>query len=306
MSQQLQRKFIILPKDKLSANKLLLLCLKKLEVGQVLSDFFQMSNSVELKFSEFFTESKGYCYIDSLQKRVIINNQRSNNSNQKIFSFKINNKTDVTDELKEKYKPYIFSHKTVISQGISSFSYDVDETTEQIIINDSLKSKISSKLWNLQFYQETMDTVYPFLCYIDSISHPKFVTNIEKVSINQYAKLKKWINFLDNNPGLPKRENVNRIVSIILENRDNLIELNNIETGFTAKSSMYSIDFIKMVKDIGFRLKIGPFSMFNDSKLDRFKHMFHPGLYLFVRFLEVTNNLENFELMLQKQIFKCV
>ena len=48
----LKNKFMIIPKEKLTVNKLILLCLKKLEIGQVIDNVFQMSNSVELNFED--------------------------------------------------------------------------------------------------------------------------------------------------------------------------------------------------------------------------------------------------------------
>jgi len=311
MSDRLKKKFMIISKDKLTVNSFILLCLKKLEIGQILDSCFAMSNYVELDFKDTFyynSNKNEITYLDSSQKSANISYNCSDKAATSMnFSFAIRNQSEISNELKEKYKPYIFSTKIVNSKSISSINFKVNENCEYIIVDDSLKNKIASKLLNLQFQIQT-DSTYSFLCYINSISHKRFVKNIGKISINQYSKLKKLVNFLENNNniGLPKKENLNRVIYNILENRDNLIELNNKRQidGFSVKSSSCSIDFIQNSFDILIRLKIGSFNMFEDSKIERYKYMFHPGLYLFVRFLEITNNLDLFELNMQKQIFK--
>jgi len=309
MLDRLKKKFLIIPKDKLTVNSLVILCLKKLEIGQILDSCFAMSSYVELDFKDnlYYNSNKTITYLDSLQKSVNLSyNSSDNNAKNMKFSFMFGNQSEISNELKEKYKPYIFSTKSINSKSISSISFKVDENCKYIIVDDSLKNKISSKLLNLQFQKQT-ESIYSFLCYINSISHKRFAKNIGKISINQYTKLKKLVYFLEkNNPGLPKKENLNRVIYNILDNRDNLIEVSNYQRidGFSVKSSSCSIDFIQNSFDILIRLKIGSFNMFEDSKIERYKYMFHPGLYLFVRFLEITNNLDLFELNMQKQIFK--
>ena len=309
MTDRLKKKFMIIPKDKLTVNSLILLCLKKLEIGQILDSCFAMSAYVELEFEDdlMYYKPKELTYLDSLQQAVNISYNFSNNDEASMnFSFAFGCKSKISDELKEKYNPYIFSTNDVNSKSISSLNFKINDIDKSIITDETLKNKISSKLLNLQFQKQT-DSTYSFLCYIESISHTYFKRNIGKISINQYAKLKKLVNFLErNNPGLPKKENLNRVIYNILDNRDNLIELTNNRQidGFSVKSSSCSIDFIQNHFDILVRLKIGSFNMFEDSKLERYKYMFHPGLYLFVRFLEITNNLDLFELNMQKQIFK--
>jgi len=315
MSNSLERLTMSIPIKTLDATKFIYLCLKKLEMGQILEGIVSMSTVVDLYFTRHvykYKSNNNNWYRDSVDKIAQVDYNSKNNSkideNQtpKVMSFKLRHTIPIDLELKEKYKPYILTDdKEINVLSICSFDFKIDNKKNNIIVDDTLKQKIKEKMLNVKFEQMTLDSSFSLLCYIDSISHSKYVTDIGTNSINQYAKLKKFINHItENQIGIPKEENVRKVIDILLEIKETLIKLNSLDVGVSIKSSIYSVEYVKNFNSVPIRLKLGSFTLFTDDHLEQFYYIFHPGLQLFVRYLEITNNLNQFELTLQKQIFK--
>lgn len=295
--------FLILPLDKLNVHKLMLLILKKLELGHIPSNYSQIGNRFEIPFDDSILprRRKGIVYKEDdedTQLRITFTEERG----------KLNITIDNTDRLVTQqhihgkhYDPYINNYRKITVEGRSYLRLELNRHG-QILINDSNLSKIKDLMLNYQILNDNKNYAYTFLNYLESISTQVYF--IERRSINQFAKFKKWLDFFNRSPGLPTDESLNTVIDTITSHCKTLNNLNT--DGLTAKSSLYSVEYRAANIANKIKLKLGPFTVFNSRYLSRHKYIFHPGLYTFVKYLEASNNIMNFDLTIQKQIFKNV
>lgn len=310
MQEKLKVKVMELPREKLTTSLFKILCLKKLEVGQILTDVLALTKTVELTFDDQpYPRSMCVCsYSNGVERRKVsvIYNFNWNHGDANV-SFETIDDLPISDEIVTSYKPYMYGTKDVIVNSTTSLRLKLDTDSKIDTSIDTLKERINEKIENILFQSQNLHRSYRFLCYLESISMRTHTGFIGRKSINQFAKLKNWIDLFNDSPGLPKKKNLHRVIDCINENRATLDGLVKSDKGMHVRSAQYSIEYVKyMAGKTEVQLKIGSFLVFKDKNIGRFKYLFHPGLNVFVRFLEESNNIENFDNMIEKQLFRLI
>lgn len=295
----LQRLYMVLPNEKVTAHKLIILLLKKLEIGHLIRNITQIGNNIELNFTD---NARHYPIVNfDGDKKVLF---RINSSKEGFnFLVEIDDEVLITDEHLKIYYPYLSEKNSIRTE--SQFQLKIPVQDRKVVLDEEFQKKIQKTLFNYQSYCENFNKSFTFMCgvYTECTNDH----HLQKTSITQFLKLGKSLNLFNDKQELPSKDLVDRVINILIRNRDTLNSMNELYD-LNPKSSAYSIHFEKnsSIYECNIKIKLGSFTLFDSRYIERFKYIFHPGLYTFVNYLNYTNNLDDFDLVIQKQIFRRV
>lgn len=301
----IEDRFMALPLRKINMHKFIILVLKKLEMGHILSSSMQMSNNLELQFQD---------YMDRHGLASVFKDEQTNQQCKIEFDYPLSSKTEcvylkffITEDLiidsnhVQLYKPYIPEEENV--RVISTFNLKLPLNLGQLVLNDDTKDKIKKTMLKFQQYYDNYEYSYKYFAALESLSIGNM--SIGKNPILQFSKFSKYFNFFNNSQPIPCKEKVKQVIDIIINNSKSVKDVKS--EPLTAKSSNFSVIYHPSYnKWVSITLKLGSYTVFNGYYIEMFKYMFHPGLYTLVNYLDISDNIVNLDLVIQKQLFKRV
>ena len=156
---------------------------------------------------------------------------------------------------------------------------------------------VDSFIRNIKFFEYAFDEILPLLAGIRTFNK---LERFDKLtfSINQFGKLKSSINTFETLQK-PNMDSVNKVIDCLIFFKTNKID--SVKCGSISASKDPISTTLKSVK-----IKIGGIQIINEISFEPFKHMFHPGIYMLAYFLEKRGQLRNFDLAIQKELFRTI
>ena len=142
----------------------------------------------------------------------------------------------------------------------------------------------------IKFFEESLNNKVLDLCTIQDFNNSSQEVN---VSIADFCKLCK--NSFMENPSLPNQDTVNTLIDDLIYMAESKIE--KIQAGI-----------LRVTKTFGkwgtCRIYLGGTIVCNEFSLSRFKYIFHPGIQLVAKYLEVYSKIKLINHKIQKEMFK--
>jgi hypothetical protein len=312
--------FITIPRDKLDIKKFTYIILKKLSLGQLVKninlgnyyiDFTFVAKDSEYKCNNFLKNKRGI--IDLINIKFFDNNPESaetiqfkleRNGEELIqLDFKFTNVSKLLEENIDKYKNYLFNNENFnLSYNLTKRFHINNLNKDDIFILDDpyFDQKIGQLMNSFIFYTEQQNDFISFIHNLDS--NVRYITKLKKnndISLSMCNKFRSKISFFDKEINLPLQKNIITVINFLKE-ITYVMKMNNLKD-FKLQGSFFNITVYK-----SFQVYLNGFLMFKEKNLDKFKYLFHPGFYFFVKYLEDTNNIDTVNLNIQKALFKNV
>jgi hypothetical protein len=313
--------FITIPRDKLDIKKFTYIILKKLSLGQLVKNINLGNYYIDFTFVAKDSEYK-YDYLSPNRKNIIdlINIKFFDNNPESVetiqfklcklgieliqLDFKFTNVSKLLEENIDKYKNYLFDNENFnLSYNLTKrFHVNVPNQNRDIFILDDsyFDQKIGQLMNSFVFYTEQQNDFISFIHNLDS--NVRYITKLKKnndISLSMCNKFRSKISFFDKEINLPLQKNIITVINFLKE-ITYVMKMNDLKD-FKLQGSFFNITVYN-----SFQVYLNGFLMFKEKNLDKFKYLFHPGFYFFVKYLEDTNNIDTVNLNIQKALFKNV
>lgn len=284
------KKTIAIPKDKITLSKELALIFKKLELGQTVSHI-----------SEKFDESCIYNFEESDVKRFCSSfltlNSFSTNFDMRIdpkrddtnpISIKIDipMTLDIQEEDLSKFYPYLNFLK---NKNIKT----TFKMKKKMNFNEIVKSSndVIKKVSMLEKYKKELMAIIA----ISKFNYDKYVHDI---SLNSFVRILKVLNE-ENEIELPLNESLRKVINV-LKFYKKMDIYDNFSCGSVNVSKLQTSNIDNII------ISYANLKFVDEATINKFNYIFHPGLNLITKYLELTGSLERFDLSCQKKLYKRV
>jgi len=296
----LHDQFISIPLSKMSIHKFIIIVLKKLELGDILNSSYQMNNYLELSFSKMLNNNQTSIYKNDNRACKVLFEYNSKKDNLINVTFKLYDNIDLTNEFIGKYEPYINNKYNFKLDSL--FQLKLQYEYDRLLINDENLKKIRSTMLSFQKYNEYYD-LYTSLATLEHITTNN--KKLDKKSILQFQKNFKHFEEINDVTYYVDHNIIKNVIDVIVTHKKTLKDL--MYDSLVVKFSNFSVSYgMRKNNSTMITLKVGSFILFNGTCIEMFKYLFHPGLYMFVKYLDLTNNVINLDLSIQKHLFKKV
>ena len=317
--------FLSIPREKLDVKKFTYIILKKLKLGHIIKnitlgnyyiDFLFCNKDVEYDYYPIDDRVKRYNLSTILQTTFYDNTPDSSESvffkldvfnsdiNPKlIMNFKFSNNSNLVDDKFSKYNNYLFINEYFSLSYTLNKTFGIKHNTNEraFVIDDPyLDQKINSLTKSFIFYSEQQNDFIPFIHNLSTQIKTETNTNTE-LSLSMCSKFSSILSKFDKTINLPLQKNVNYVIDY-LNDIKYILKMNKLKD-FKLQGGFYTIGINSSSK---IQIYLNSFLMLSEDAINKFKYLFHPGLYFFVKYLEDSNNIETVKLNIQKVLFKNV
>jgi len=264
MSNILDSKFVF--KNNIKLYHLISFIIEKASHNEMIDSFSSIDDEISISFKENINTIRNGSVVIYFKKKYFI---KINYYNGIFIEINFKNNFNIKDDFIVNVNSSLFTYNYLIKCKLS-----INKNNE-IIGKDPFIYNIKN-LENI-FFESKLNLLMYYFNNIYNNTNDSIILNIKHI-----CTFLKHVNI--DKITLPKKENVEKIINIIL-----LISKNNLEIiydGFHLKKINYNnLLLITFAHNM---------IIFKEISITKFKYIFHPGLYFLISYIENKNDIENF------------